>query len=686
MRRSLPLVFGSLALLFATGCGRQAIVASNLPLKRVVVYRNGIAYFERGGRIDDEEVRFKMKEGQVGDFLATLAVMEQGGSSVRSAAFPLEDDEEDARTPPPKPPEGGPQPVDDEADAQKRSDRKKGLRTVVLQLDGKEHDLEVGYVAESPVWRPSYRLVVGQGGDAQLQAWGIVQNLSGEDWKDVRLSLVAGAPLAFEAQLGTPVIPGRPVVSDSGEVIAAVPGSETSLEQSKEQAPAPPPPPAAEPAAVAESEDDDDEDGRANAPRRKAADARTRTPSGGLGLSGVGQGGGGVGEGGYGRLARPSGAVAAAQAPKPMPAAGEKTRGDVVRREMQQSMQPRSVRSLAAIAAQGGATRYDIPVTVTVPDKSATMVMLLSQKVPGEAIFLFAPDGGVPDSASHPFRVARFKNVTTGALERGPIAVFDQGAFLGQGMVDPLPVGATTTVPFALERSVAVEQERKYDELGARIAKIENAELTIERDGVTKTTYRVRNGSDKPAKILVKHPRVSGARLYEPPKDTEDNVGTGSALVPGLVAPKATAELVVDERQTLRRWADWFSVIADNAVKAYVADPRSDRTIVQKLGAAWVLRDEIVALSEGRGKLVQEQSNLSQQTEETRRNLKAIEKNATAAQLRDRLTKRLAENALRLDEITKRLVETDAKLAELRIRFKEAIREIKLETPPPPKP
>src|SRR5580704_4186747 len=85
-------VFGA----FGAGCGRQAIATTDaLPVSRVVVYRNGVAYFERTGRVDDGEVRFKMKRTEVGDFLATLAVMERGGSSVRSAAFPLPDDPSD---------------------------------------------------------------------------------------------------------------------------------------------------------------------------------------------------------------------------------------------------------------------------------------------------------------------------------------------------------------------------------------------------------------------------------------------------------------------------------------------------------------------------------------------------------------------------------------------------------------
>jgi hypothetical protein len=343
---------------------------------------------------------------------------------------------------------------------------------------------------------------------------------------------------------------------------------------------------------------------------------------------------------------------------------------------------PRDLRSLAAVANEGGATRYDLPQPVTIPDESATMVMLLSRAVAGEAMFLFAPDGGVPDSMSHPFRVARFANGAGGTLERGPIAVFEKGAFLGQGMLDPLPSGATATVPFALERSLAVDQDKKFDEAGARIAKIENSILTIERDRVTQTKYRVRNGGDASAKLLVKHPRIAGARLFAPPKGTEDNVGTGSALVPTSVPPRTTSELVVDERTTSRETADWFSVIADNAVKAFLDDSKEKGTeVARKLAAAWTIRTDIVQKKQDRDKLEQETRTLAQSTEETRRNLKAIEKNATAGALRQKLTERLAEASAHLDDLNRKTVELDAALAELGVRFRESLRDITFVAP-----
>jgi hypothetical protein len=669
----------------ALGCARHpAVSADGLALRRVVIYRNGVAYFERAGHVEADKVEFKVKREEVGDFLATLAVIEKGGSSVRSASFPIKvDDDKDEGGQGPDPEPLPVRPLADEPQGARRGrpppppppkkENRNKLETVVLELDGKEHDLQVGYVAETPVWRPSYRLVIDNKGVSTLQAWGIVQNLSGEDWSGVKLSLIAGAPLAFEATLGTPIIPQRPTVTDMGEVIASVPRSETSLNQEPMAAPAPPPPPPAAEAASGqfaqlEEEAEDDKESSRDAAPNKAEKKRTA--------------------GSAGRAAAPKSAPSATQAGAlggAVPPAARRAPAISAPAPMAQGPSaPRNLSALAAVAVEGGSTRYDIPLPITVPDKSATMVMLLSKPVPGESIFLFAPDGGVSDSQSHPFRVARFTNKSGGMLERGPIAIFEAGAFLGQGMVDQLPDGATTTVPFALERSLAVETKRDYTEEGARLSKIESGSIYIERDSVARTHYKVKNGGEKGAKLLVKHPRNTQARLFNPPKGTEDNVGTHSALVPVEAPPHALAELIVDERQSSERSVDWLSQQADDSVRLYIADRRAEPKTADALRAAWDVRLTLTRALEERTKLTAEQNELSKSTEETRRNLKALEKNKTAADLRDKLTERLAKNSLRLDEITKRLVEVDMRVNEQRVRFSDMIRAIKLLVPPKP--
>lgn len=650
------------------GCARGPdLRVDGLPIRKVVVYRNGVGYFERSGEVEGESVQFRMRQRMVGDFLATLAIVERGGSSVQAASFPLDVSRDDPEAPDPQfmrmlEAWDNPSRVPDS----QNSGRDK-LREVTLRLDGKQHDLAVGYVAATPVWRPSYRIVVQNGG-ADLQAWGIVENLSGEDWKDVELALVAGAPLAFESTLGDPVTPARPVVTDSGEVIAAVPEGVTSLKESEagainrvgppEDAPAAPPPPPAQASAPAGRMRA--ASGAGMASPKKAAKPR---PS-----------------------AEPAEEVVAERDDFKSDLSDERTSGSLstaTRNVM--SSAPRRMSALAAVAVDSGATRYQLPVRVTVPDASATMVLLINQRVPGEAVFLFAPDGGVPDSSSHPFRVARFTNATKGLLERGPIAVFEKGAFLGQGMLDPLPPQATATVPFALERSLAVESQRQHLELGARLFQIEAGELVVERDGVTRTVYKVKNGSEQNAKLLVRHPRLAAARLFKPPAGTEDNLGTGSALIPIVVQAAARAELTVEERQPTPQRTDWLSPVADEAVKAYLADPRADRALVAALTSAWAARETLKKASDERNALAQSQAELEKSARETRLSLEAIEKNKQAGDLRAKLTARLAEVTGRLDQITKKLVELNMRTSELEVRFRDSIRELKLTTALPPK-
>ena len=681
------------------GCARGPDVESALALKRVVIYRNGVGYYERHGHVEEPEVAFKVRTERIGDFLATLAVMEQGGSSVRSAAFPVDvdkkkdqvDDEEEEETddeamPPPDARYG--YPIQPPQHPKKKKKKKDDRETVRLTLDGNEHDLVVGYVAETPVWRPSYRLVIGKPGaggkepTADLQAWGIVQNQSGEDWKGVKLTLVAGAPLAFQATLDKPVVPQRPVVTDQGEVIGSLPQTETTLSS---MAPAPPPPPPPPPGAYGYDANNDDgptldgllAEGEAAPadeaempmggmamkrppmqPMKKSAD-RSRSMAGNYG-------------GGY---------PAAAAPPVYRPEPGVIPSG------------PRNVNALAAVAVEGGTTRYDLPFAVDIPNKSATMVLLLAQRVPGEANFLFAPDGGVSASFSHPFRVARFTNNTKGMLEKGPIAVFDDGAFLGQGMVDPLPPGAIATVPFALERGIAVSTDRTQDELSARLAKIEGGQMYIERDYVYHTKYTISNGTDFDARTLVKHPRNPGTRLENPPKGTEDNNGTGTALVPFVTPKHGNNTLDVEERRSFSRQVDVLSNLADDAVKAYMQDTRADKGIVAELKKAWEARARLRSAIDERSKLSVEQANLERESEQLRRNLKAIEKvkddprdpvsRQNTEKMRQDFTDRLGKASFRLGEITKRLTIIEIEVSEQSVRLRDIISGIKLDKPLP---
>lgn len=71
--------------------------------------------------------------------------------------------------------------------------------------------VRIGYIVEAPVWKTSYRLLLGDK-RSQLQGWAIVENQTESDWNDVSLSLVSGRPISFVMNLYQPLYATRPTV------------------------------------------------------------------------------------------------------------------------------------------------------------------------------------------------------------------------------------------------------------------------------------------------------------------------------------------------------------------------------------------------------------------------------------------------------------------------------------------
>jgi hypothetical protein len=95
--------------------------------------------------------------------------------------------------------------------------RNQDRKPLTIHFEGKGvRDVRMGYVIESPVWRTSYRLVLGDGDDAKLQGWAVVENQTDNDWNGVQLSLVSGRPISFIEDFYQPLYVTRPTVQPQG--------------------------------------------------------------------------------------------------------------------------------------------------------------------------------------------------------------------------------------------------------------------------------------------------------------------------------------------------------------------------------------------------------------------------------------------------------------------------------------
>ncbi len=85
------------------------------------------------------------------------------------------------------------------------SSRSKDKKSVYIDsTDSKSREVRASYIMPMPAWKSSYRLLFGTGDQPTLEGWAIVDNTTGDDWKNVKLSLVSGKPISFITELYDP--------------------------------------------------------------------------------------------------------------------------------------------------------------------------------------------------------------------------------------------------------------------------------------------------------------------------------------------------------------------------------------------------------------------------------------------------------------------------------------------------
>lgn len=122
-------------------------------------------------------------------------------------------------------------------------------RTLKIRAVGDgARNVTIAYVVEAPLWKPSYRVTTAKGGKAHLQGWAILENVTGNDWTDVDLTVASGNPVTFRQALYATYYVSRPEVPVEvlGRILPKVDdGSVRAGDRDEAAMPPPPPPPPA---------------------------------------------------------------------------------------------------------------------------------------------------------------------------------------------------------------------------------------------------------------------------------------------------------------------------------------------------------------------------------------------------------------------------------------------------------
>src|SRR5262245_29758279 len=170
----------------------------DLRLQHVVLYQNGIGYFERTGVMRSDHLRLQFREREIDDVLKSLVVVEQG-----------------------LPPKEKPSTVTALLPEEKSGHGAEDSTFLDLVLSpATSRSVSIAYAVPTAAWKATYRVILPDPAEkpsrgALLQAWALIDNVSDEDWNSVRMTLATGAPLSYSSNLRTPRFIQRPDATSS---------------------------------------------------------------------------------------------------------------------------------------------------------------------------------------------------------------------------------------------------------------------------------------------------------------------------------------------------------------------------------------------------------------------------------------------------------------------------------------
>ncbi len=352
-------------------------------------------------------------------------------------------------------------------------------RQIVLRFDGKsKRTVRVGYVTESPVWKVSYRVLIGDAdlagkGDTDpfLQGWALVENTTDEDWTNVKLSLVSGRPVSFIQDLYQPLYVPRPTVAPDFIGSPMPQFSEVAVDSLE----------------------------TLSLNRPAAPNGRSAGRGGGFGGGGMGGMGGGFGG---------SGAPAAK-----MDASAPVGLNMMEMRE--------SVASQASGDAAGELFRYDISALVNLPRQQAAMIPIVTESIKAKKISIYNAN----TNAVYPMNGVSLTNSTSLFLKAGPATFFDSGTYAGDGRIPDMPAKSNRVITYALDQAVRVDRGNAQGSSTEVDVNVARGVMIIQRRELLEQPYSIKNEGSAAKTVWIEHPRDDNYTLVAPKDPQEKTPG-----------------------------------------------------------------------------------------------------------------------------------------------------------------
>jgi hypothetical protein len=366
-------------------------------------------------------------------------------------------------------------------------------------------------------------------------------------------------------------------------------------------------------------------------------------------------------------------------------ATGQVMSGDGVRIVAADSEGPKPVqgKSTADTSSDAplGSAYFLAPSPLTIEKGHSAMVSMLTAPAQAKEVYFYDPISS-RGSKKYAFRSVLLQNPTHHTLDAGPVTVYADGQFLGEGLSDAILPDSRAFVPFALDRKLIVDTEQATREQIDRLITIERGIVRSEARSIRTTKLSLINRDGKAATVYVRHPITDGFKL-EAPSSAVEKLG-GAYLFAVNVPANESVSLSIEESTPMQKSLDIRSEGGISELGLFLhSATKLEPELSSKLTQIVERHRAMVALDE-RLATIQAQSDVyRERIEEINAQLVSLRRVAQAGELSRHLAKKMEEISQRLQKATIDAADLEAKRLTERVAMEDQLSELTLENHKP---
>jgi hypothetical protein len=317
--------------------------------------------------------------------------------------------------------------------------------------------------------------------------------------------------------------------------------------------------------------------------------------------------------------------------------------------------------------------RVEQPVTVR-RDRSA-LIPILQTKMDGERVSVY----NEATRKDRPMHGVRLKNTSALTLEGGSLTVIDGDAYAGEALIERLKSNEQRFISFGLDLGALVTTKLKSERRPVFLVRAQNGVFEAHYHQTQKKTYTIINQTDKQRIVYVEHPYREGWKLSD---DTQKLASQTVNFYRFRVElkPRATVELPVSETQALM---DTYQLanLTSRDVELFVTSNYIDAAMRAELEKLIDLKSRIGKERSTIEALDKEAREIGDDQKRLRENIATLKNTNEAKQLVARYIAKAGEQETRLEQISKEKRAAQDAMAKLTAEFDAAVRALVIDKP-----